>query len=99
MKKPIIIFIIVCFAVVLLFHLSHQPIFDVVISDAGFTYPKKLSFTALFTSQKPYQLTLQSVLVLIISLIGLPALVAWRSTLIKYSRKTGEPKKSIWDKF
>jgi hypothetical protein len=99
MKKQIIVFIIVCLAIVLLFFLSHQPIFDVVISDAQFTYPKKFSFSELLTSQISYQLTLQSILVLIISLIGLPALVAWRSTLTKYNRKTGEPKKSIWDKF
>jgi len=99
MKKPIIVFIIVSVAIVLLFFFSNQPIFDVVISDGDYIYPKKFIFSELFTSQKSYQLTLQSILVLIISVFGIPTLVAWRSTLIKYDKKTGESKKSIWDKF
>ena len=99
MKKPIIVFITVCIAIVLLFYFSNQPIFDVEITDGNFVYPKKISFSDLFTTTKDYQLTLKSILVLIISLAGLPALVVWRSTLTKYNRKTGEPKKSIWDKF
>lgn len=97
MKKPIIVFIIVCLAIALLFFFSNQPIFDVVISDGNYIYPKKFSFSELFTSQKTYQLTLQSILVLIISIFGIPALATWRSTLTKYDRKTGESKKSIWD--
>lgn len=35
---------------------------------------------------------------LFISFIGLPGVMAWRSTLTKYNRKTGEEQKSIYDK-
>ena len=35
---------------------------------------------------------------LIICSVGIPVIIAWRSTLTKYSRKTGEEKKSIYDK-
>ena len=98
MKKPIIIFFIVSLAITSLFYFSNQSIFDVIIADGEFTYPKKLSFGDFFSTEKQYKLTFQSALVLMISIIGLPAIVAWRSTLTKYNKKTGEPKKSIWDK-
>ncbi len=99
MKKPIIVFVLVGLAIALLFYFSHQPVFDVIIIDNEFTYPKKLNFYDLFFTTKHYQLTFKGGLILLICLIGLPALVAWRSTLTKYNRKTGEPKRSIWDKF
>jgi len=98
MKKPIIIFFIVSLAIISLFYFSNQPIFDVMIADGEFTYPKKISFSDFFSTQKNFKLTFQSALVLLISIVGLPAIVAWRSTLTKYNKKTGEPKKSIWDK-
>lgn len=43
-------------------------------------------------------LPISSWLALLIISIGFPAIVAWRSTLTKYSRRTGEKKSSIYDK-
>ena len=43
-------------------------------------------------------LTTKGWAMLVICLIGVPGLMAWRSTLTKYNRKTGEQEKSIYDK-
>jgi hypothetical protein len=42
--------------------------------------------------------TLKGWAMLLICFIGLPGLMAWRSTLTKYNRKTGEQEKSVYDK-
>ncbi|HIP35433.1 MAG TPA: hypothetical protein EYG85_01110 [Crocinitomix sp.] len=99
MKKPIIIFVVVSLLVILLFFLSNTKVFDVTIKDGQYTYPKQFSLKELFTSSKSFHLTIKGWLLLLITIIGLPALIAWRSTLTKYDRKTGKPKSSIWDKF
>ena len=59
---------------------------------------KDVTLKSLFTDHTFSNLTLKGWFMLMLCSLGIPAIIAWRSTLTKYSRKTGEEKKSIFDK-
>ncbi|MGV6860786.1 MAG: hypothetical protein ACWA41_03390 [Putridiphycobacter sp.] len=98
MKKSFFIFLATSLGVILLFYFSDSSIFEVELYQNGIETTKEVSLKSLFTSKTKTSLTYKGWAILLITSIGLPLIVAWRSTLTKYSRKTGEPKKSIWDK-
>ena len=98
MKKPYLIFIVVAVLMNAFLYLYPADIFQIeTINDVI----KDVTIKQLLDSENLIQfssLTTKGWFMLIICSVGIPVIIAWRSTLTKYSRKTGEEKKSIYDK-
>ena len=95
MKKPFLIFIVV--AILMNAFIYFYPA-DIFQYEFGNNAIKDVTLKSLFNENSFSNLTLKGWFLLAICSIGIPAIIAWRSTLTKYSRKTGEEKKSIYDK-
>jgi hypothetical protein len=98
MKKHYLIFIVVAFLMNIFLYLYPADIFQTesinsVIKDATVKQLLDSNNLSQFSN-----LTIKGWFMLIICTVGIPAIIAWRSTLTKYSRKTGEQQNSIYDK-
>ena len=97
MKKPYILFVVVAILMNTFLYLYPAELFQVDIEGAvNDTTLKNLLSSDAATSFS--DLTLKGWFMLMICTVGIPAIIGWRSTLTKYSRKKGEEKKSIYDK-
>jgi len=93
MKKPIIIFIVVAILMNAFIYFYPADIFQYEFGNAV----KDVTLKSMFNQNSFSNLTLKGWFMLVICSIGIPIIIAWRSTLTKYSRKTGEEKKSVYD--
>jgi len=94
MKKPFLIFIVVAILMNAFIYFYPADIFQYQFGNAV----KDVTLESLFNENYFSNLTLKGWFMLAICSVGIPVIIAWRSTLTKYSRKTGEEKKSIFDK-
>jgi hypothetical protein len=81
-----------------LYYFSDAKIIEVKEQNNNFETVKDYSISDIIKTSNSIEITIKGWFILLITLIGFPFLVAWRSTLKKFDRKTGEVKKSIWDK-
>lgn len=98
MKKPYLIFIVVAILMNTFLYLYPADIFQIENINGII---KDVTIKQLFDNEnlvKFSNLTTKGWFMLIICSIGIPVIIAWRSTLTKYSRKTGEKEDSIFDK-
>lgn len=109
MKNPYLIFIAVALIMGSLFYFYPAELFEATTNYTDGELTKEVTLKQLI-SQKTWPDSLNTIknqevlpttkgwVMLFICLIGIPSLIAWRSTLTKYNRKTGEKEKSIYDK-
>lgn len=97
MKKAYILFFVVAILMNTFLYFYPADIFQVELEElTSDTTLKNLLSSENVVSFS--DLTLKGWFMLMICTLGIPAIIGWRSTLTKYSRKTGEEKKSIYDK-
>jgi len=94
MKKPFVVFIIVGLFINTFIYFYPADIFQIDINNVF----KESTLKDIISSNLYSYLTIKGWLMLIICSVGIPIIIAWRSTLTKYDRKTGDKKKSIFDK-
>ena len=98
MKKPHLIFFVVAIIMNALLYFYPAELFQVELVDELI---KDTTLKQLFSKEIAINfsnLTIKGWFMLGICTLGIPVIIAWRSTLTKYGRKTGEEKKSIYDK-
>ena len=98
MKKAYILFIAVAAVMNAFIYFYPADVFQVETVNNVF---KDATLRQLLASENGISfsiLTLKGWFMLFICSLGIPAIIGWRSTLQKYGRKTGEEKKSIYDK-
>jgi len=109
MKKPYLIFIGVSVVMGLLLYFYPADIFEAETTFTGGELTKEVTLKQLISQNtwtdstetiknQTVSPTTKGWAMLFICLIGLPGLMAWRSTMTKYNRKTGEEEKSVYDK-
>ena len=98
MKKPYLIFIIVAAIMNVFLYFYPAELFQVELIDGMINDATLKGLLSKETSISFSNLTLKGWFMLMICTLGIPVIIAWRSTLTKYGRKTGEEKKSIYDK-
>jgi len=113
MKKAYLIFIGVAIAMSSFMYFYPADIFEAEVSLAGESSNgnlikeitlKQIISQSTFSNQtettqnQTISPTLKGWFMLFICTLGIPAIIAWRSTLTKYNRKSGEEQKSIYDK-
>ena len=94
MKKPYFIFLVVAFAINLFLYFYPADIFQTESNGVL----KESILKDLLNNNLLGSLTIKGWVMLFIASIGIPAIIAWRSTLTKYDRKTGKKKDSVYDK-
>lgn len=109
MKKTYLIFIGVSVVMTLLLYFYPADIFEAITTYTDGELTKDVTLKQLlsqntwpdsvdFIKNQSVHPTTKGWAMLLICFIGIPGLMAWRSTLTKYNRKTGEQEKSIYDK-
>jgi len=109
MKKPYLIFIGVALVMALLLYFYPADVFEATTTFTDGELTKEVTLKQLISQNtwpdstdtiknQSVSPTVKGWIMLVIGLIGIPGLIAWRSTLTKYNRKTGEHQKSIYDK-
>jgi len=109
MKKPYLIFIGVALVMALLLYFYPADVFEATTTFTDGELTKEVTLKQLISQNtwpdsintiknQSVSPTVKGWIMLVIALIGIPGLIAWRSTLTKYNRKTGEHQKSIYDK-
>jgi hypothetical protein len=98
MKKPYLIFLVVAVLMNAFLYFYPADIFQAEVID-GLKFDTTLK--DLFSKKSGADftnLTLKGWFMLVICTVGIPGIIAWRTTLTKYGRKSGEEEKSIYDK-
>lgn len=98
MKNPYLIFIVVAILMNTFLFFYPADIFQVELLDGSVNDATLNQLISKEIAVNFSNLTTKGWFMLIICTLGIPVIIAWRSTLTKYSRKTGEEKKSIYDK-
>jgi hypothetical protein len=109
MKKVYLIFIGISAIMGLLLYFYPADIFQAITTYADGELTKDVTLKQLisqntwpdsvdFLKNQSVNPTTKGWAMLLICFIGIPGLMAWRSTLTKYNRKTGEQEKSVYDK-
>lgn len=109
MKNPYLIFISVLIVMGMLLYFYPADVFEATTTYSDGELTKEVTLKQLI-SQNTWPDSIETIknqsvsptvkgwAMLFICIIGIPGLIAWRSTLTKYNRKTGEQEKSIYDK-
>jgi len=109
MKKPYLIFLGVALVMSLLLYFYPADIFQATTTFTDGDLTKDVTLKQIISQNtwpdsvetiqnQKVSPTVKGWAMLFICLIGMPGLMAWRSTLTKYNRKTGEEEKSVYDK-
>lgn len=109
MKKTYLIFIGIIAVMGLFLYFYPAEIFEATTTYTGGDLTKEITLKQLISqntwpdsvdtiTNQSVELTTKGWAMMFICLIGIPGLIAYRSTLTKYNRKTGEEEKSIYDK-
>lgn len=98
MKKPYLIFIAVACILNAFIYFYPADIFPVEMANGLLKDVTLKDMMSKEIDVSINDLTFKGWFLLFICSVGIPAIIAWRSTLTKYNRRTGKEQKSIYDK-